>query len=287
MGDNEAERAWTDKAGETWVRQRDRTDAQLAPLGLAVIDELAPKAGERVLDVGCGTGQTLLQLAERVGSAGHVVGLDVSEPMITEAKARIASAGVTNVELVLGNAATENLRGPFDVVFSRFGVMFFDDSVAAFSHLRRGMKPGGRLGFVCWQPLEKNPWVHRPLAAVRKILPDQPLPALLAPDKPGPFYFSDPEFVRGILASAGFEQIVIEPREFYVTLGGAKTLDEAVDYCLDLGPTARFVGEAPKERVPELRAAVREALSPLATDDGVFTQFLAYVVTARAPGRQV
>lgn len=284
MGDNEAERAWTEKAGETWVRQRDRTDAQLGPLGLAVIEELAPGAGERVLDVGCGTGQTLLQLAERVGSAGHVVGLDVSEPMITEAKARIAKSGATNVELVLGNAAAEIPSGPFDVVFSRFGVMFFDDSVAAFSNLRSAMKSGGRLGFVCWQPLEKNPWVELPLSAVRRILPDQPLPALLAPDKPGPFYFSSPEFVRGILASAAFEQIAIEPRDFHVTLGGAKTLDEAVDYCLDLGPTARFVGDAPKERVPELRAAVREALSPLVTQDGVFTQFLAYVVTARAPG---
>jgi SAM-dependent methyltransferase len=284
MGDNEAERAWTEKAGETWVRQRDRTDAQLGPLGLAVIEELAPKAGERVLDVGCGTGQTLLQLAERVGSAGHVVGLDVSEPMITEAKARIAKAGASNVELVLGNAAAEIPGGPFDIVFSRFGVMFFDDSVAAFSNLRSAMKTAGRLGFVCWQPLEKNPWVALPLNAVRKILPDQPLPALLAPDKPGPFYFSSPEFVRDVLASAGFEQIAIEPREFHVSLGGAKTLDEAVDYCLDLGPTARFVGDAPKERVPELRTAVRDSLAPLVTEDGVFTDFLAYVVTARAPG---
>lgn len=284
MGDNEAERAWTEKAGETWVRQRDRTDAQLGPLGLALIDKLAPRAGESALDVGCGTGQTLLELVERVTSAGRVVGLDVSEPMITEAKARVAAAGVSNVELVLGNAATEALRGPFDVVFSRFGVMFFEDSVAAFTHLRGGMKPGGRLGFVCWQPLEKNPWVHLPLGAVRRILPEQPLPALLAPDKPGPFYFSNPDFVRGILESAGFQDIAIEPREFYVSLGGAKTLDEAVDYCLDLGPTARFVGDAPKERVPELRAAVREALAPFAKADGVFTPFLVYLVTGRAPG---
>lgn len=283
-GDNEAERAWTEKAGETWVRQRDRTDAQLGPLGLAVIELLAPRAGERVLDVGCGTGQTLLQLAERVGSGGHVVALDVSEPMLTEARARVAQAGATNVTLVLGNAATEALPGPFDIVFSRFGVMFFDDSVAAFSHLRSGMKPGGRLGFVCWQPMERNPWVRLPLDAVRKLLPDQPLPALLAPDKPGPFYFSEPEFVRGILASAGFEQIAIEAREFHVSLGGARTLDEAVDYCLELGPTARFVSEAPKEKVPELRAAVRESLVPLVTPDGVFTAFCAYVVTARAPG---
>lgn len=280
---NEAERAWTEKAGETWVRQRARTDVQLGPLGLVVIDELAPKTGERVLDVGCGTGQTLLQLAERVGNRGRVVGLDVSEPMLTEAKARVSSAGVSNVELVLGNAANQSLGEPFDVVFSRFGVMFFEDSVAAFTHLRKGMKPGGRLGFVCWQPIEKNPWVELPLSAVRRVLPDQPLPALLAPDKPGPFYFSNPEFVRRILSSAGFERIAITPREFNVSLGGAKTLDEAVDYCLDLGPTARFVGEAPKERVPELRAAVRAALAPLATGDGVFTPFNAYIVTARVP----
>lgn len=283
-GENEAERAWTEKAGDIWVRQRDRTDAQLGPLGLAVIEELAPRAGERVLDVGCGTGQTLLQLAERVGASGRVVGLDISEPMAAEAKSRIAQAGVSNVEIVLGNAASQSFDQPFDVVFSRFGVMFFDDSVAAFTHLRRNMKPGGRLGFVCWQPLEKNPWVYRPLSAVQKLMPEQPLPSLLTPGQPGPFYFSNAEFVRNILSSSGFEHIVVDPREFTISLGGAKTLDEAVEFTLELGPTARFIEDAPKERAPELRAAVREALAPLATEEGVFTPFHAFVVTARAPG---
>lgn len=282
--ENQAERAWTEKAGDVWVRQRDRTDAQLGPLGLAVIEELAPRAGERVLDVGSGTGQTLLQLAERVGASGRVVGLDVSEPMTAEARARIAQAGVSNVEIVLGNAASHRFDEPFDVVFSRFGVMFFDDSVAAFTHLRNNMKPGGRLGFVCWQPLEKNPWVQRPLSAVQKLLPEQPLPALLTPEKPGPFYFSNAEFVRNILDSAGFERIAIEPREFTISLGGASTLDEAVEFTLELGPTARFIGDAPKERVPELQAAVREALAPFATEQGVFTPFHGFIVTARAPG---
>jgi len=282
--DNEAERAWTEKAGDTWVRQRDRTDAQLGPLGLAVIDELRPHAGERVLDVGSGTGQTLLQLAERVGPSGRVVGIDVSEPMTAEARARIAHAGVSNVEIVLGNAANQRFDQPFDVVFSRFGVMFFEDSVAAFTHLKSNMKPGGRLGFVCWQPLEKNPWVHRPLSAVQRVLPEQPLPALLAPERPGPFYFSNPDLVRNILASAGLERIVIEPREFTISLGGANTLDDAVDFTLELGPTARFIGDAPKERVPELQAAVREALAPFATDHGVFMPFHGFIVTARSPG---
>jgi SAM-dependent methyltransferase len=277
------ENAWTDKAGSNWVKLQARTDAQLEPLGTAVIEALAPRPGERVLDIGCGAGQTLLQLSERVGATGGVVGVDVSEPMLTAAREGVRRAGVSNVELVFGNAATEPLPGPFDVVFSRFGVMFFEDSVSAFRHLRASMRSGGRLGFVCWQALEKNPWVALPLRAVQAILPEQPLPALMTPGCPGPFYFSDPELVRRVLGEAGFEQIAIEAREFSVPLGGAKTLDEAVDFTLELGPTSRFVGDAPKDRVPELRAAVRAALAPLETERGIWSEFHAFVVTARSP----
>jgi SAM-dependent methyltransferase len=277
------DQAWTDKAGSSWVKLQDRTDAQLEPLGTAVIEALAPMPGERVLDIGCGAGQTLLQLSERVGAKGHVVGVDVSEPMLASARERVQRATHPNIELVLGNAATEPLNGPFDVVFSRFGVMFFEDSVSAFRHVRASMKSGGRLGFVCWQALDKNPWVALPLRAVQALLPEQPLPALMTPGRPGPFYFSDADFARGVLEGAGFEQVEVAAREFFVPLGGAKTLDEAVEFTLELGPTSRFIGDAPKDRVPELREAVRTALAPLESERGMWCPFHAFVVTARSP----
>jgi len=280
---DKADQAWTDRSGAKWVAMQEQTDAQLAPLGRAVLERLAPAPGERILDVGCGAGQTLLELAALVGRDGRVVGLDISSPMLARARERVAEAGLTQVDLVLGDAATERFAHPFDVVFSRFGVMFFEDPAAAFRSLRAALRSGGRLGFVCWQALERNPWADRPLAAVRAVAPDQPLPPLLAPGRPGPFSFADPEHVRGVLSAAGLAQVSIEPREFVGPIGGARTLDEAVDFVLAIGPTARFIAEAPAALAPALRAAVHAALAPFATAEGVRVPFRALVVSARAP----
>jgi hypothetical protein len=159
--------------------------------------------------------------------------------------------------------------------------MFFEEPGAAFARLRQALRPGARLGFVCWQPPEVNPWVHLPLSAVRKIAPEQPLPPLFDPGKPGPFAFSDPAFVRAVLRDAGFEAIEVEPREHHAPLGGAGTLDQAVDFTLELGPAARFVSEAEPALVPAMRAAVRDALSPLAGENGVVIAMRTLLVTAR------
>jgi SAM-dependent methyltransferase len=273
--------AWTDASAAKWVRLQERTDAQLGLLGLFVIDKLAPAPGERVLDVGCGAGQTLLQLAERVGSEGSVVGLDVSAPMLARARERVSEAGLSQVEIVLGDAATQTFERPFDLLFSRFGVMFFDEPVAAFANLLAALRPGGRLGFASWQAPELNPWVGLPLNAARKIAPQQALPAVLEPERPGPFFFSDPAFVQQVLSRAGFTEIAIEPREFSAPLGGARTLDEAVEFSLEIGPTARFVSEADPALVPAMRAAVREALSAFDSERGVWIPMRTLTVTAR------
>jgi SAM-dependent methyltransferase len=275
------DQAWSDASAAKWVRLQERTDAQLGALGLFVIDRLAPAPGERVLDVGCGAGQTVLQLAERVGSEGSVVGLDISAPMLARARERVSEAGLSRVELVLGDAATQRFERPFDVLFSRFGVMFFEDPVAAFANLRAALRPGGRLGFACWQAPERNPWVALPLDAARKIAPGQALPALLEPERPGPFFFSDPAFVERILSRAGFIEIAVEPRELDAPLGDARTLDEAVDFSLEIGPTARFVSEAEPALVPAMRAAVREALSAFVSERGVCVTMRMLLVTAR------
>lgn len=280
MNDANAPNPWNDRSGSSWARQQQSTDAQLEPFGLAVMDLVAPAAGERVLDVGCGAGQTLLQLAERVGVTGRVVGVDVSEQLLARARERVAEAGLAQVELVLGDAATQRFEAPFDVVFSRFGVMFFEDAVAAFQNLRRALRAGGRLGFVCWQAMELNPAFLAPLAAARRLAPDQPAPKLLDPGKSGPFYFADPALIERTLRAAGFAQLGIEPREFWGLLGGARTLDEAVAFCLDIGPTARFISEADPVLAPAMRDAVREALAPFVRAEGVYMSFQTFLVTA-------
>lgn len=275
-----AEIAWQDAAGRRWAKLQAQTDVQLGPLARAALDRVSPEPGERVLDVGCGAGHSTLELARLVGTEGRVVGVDVSEPLLARAKERVQAAGVSNVELLLENAASVRVA-PVDLVFSSFGVMFFDDPVAAFAHLRACTVAGGRLGFVCWQPLAVNPWAQAPLDAVRRLRPEHPLVELLQPGKPGPFAFSDPEFVRRLLRDAGFTQIEVAPADTVVAVGGARTLAEAVDYSLQIGPASRFVVDAGLEDDPRVRGALSEALAPYASERGVFVPARTFVVTAK------
>jgi SAM-dependent methyltransferase len=278
-----AESPWQDKSGQRWAEMQDRTDAQIGPFGRAALARVSPVTGERALDVGCGAGQSTLELAELVGPEGRVVGVDISEPLLARARERLAASGHQNVELVLGDAAAVRLPPPlFDVVFSRFGVMFFEDAVAAFAHLREAMRPGGRLGFVCWQAARLNPWADAPLAAVRAIAPAQPLPPMFAQDRPGPFYFADSTFVRDLLGGAGFTDVDVAPHETQMSLGGARTLAEAVDFTLQIGPAARFIADADPALKPRMSAAITDALRPYASDAGVVVPAHAWLVMARA-----
>lgn len=275
-----AGQTFTDKAGEAWVRLQDRTDAQIDPFGRAALARLAPAAGERVLDVGCGCGQTLLQLADLVGPSGHVHGVDISPPMMARARERVA--GRAAISLVLADAQAHVFQpASFDAVFSRFGVMFFDDARVAFRNLRSAARPDGRLSFVCWQALARNPWAARPLEAVMRLLPPSAMPDMLREGRPGPFSFADPARVRAILGDAGWRDVWLEPVEMVLQVGGAATLDEAVDYSLQIGPAARAIAGAPEDLAPALEAALREALAPFATARGVFMDAAAWVVSAR------
>jgi ubiquinone/menaquinone biosynthesis C-methylase UbiE len=152
--DTRAERvtkdSWRDESGQKWARQQERTDVQPGPLGLPAIEALALHPGERVLDVGCGAWQTLLQLAERVGSNGWVTGIDIAEPLVSLARARIAASGHANLDVVLADAESVVLDQRYDALFSRFGVMFFEDPAAAFVNLARNLRSAGRLAFLCW-----------------------------------------------------------------------------------------------------------------------------------------
>lgn len=275
-----ADQAFRERVGEAWVLLQEQTDTQLDPFGRAAIAKLELTLGARVLDIGCGCGQTLLELAELVGASGRVMGVDVSEPMLARAGERVA--GQPTIELCYANAQTHPFpAADFDALFSRFGVMFFEDSIAAFANLRRALRPGGRVAFVCWQTLAKNPWAELPLRAVMQVLSSTALPELFRPGRPGPFHLSDPDRVRAILSDAGFAEIEIERFERPLQVGGAMTLEEGLAYCRQMGPAARAMTDAPAELRPALEAAIAGTLAPFVTDRGVWMDAAAFIVTAR------
>ncbi|MGC4090532.1 MAG: class I SAM-dependent methyltransferase [Polyangiaceae bacterium] len=273
---------WSDRSGDAWVREEARVDATLSPLGLGAIERLGLVAGEAVVDIGCGAGQTVLQLGERVGGSGRVLGVDISEVMLGRARQRVAQAGLTQVQLELANAETYAFEAErYDALFSRFGVMFFEDTRAACERMLAALKPGGRIAFVCWQALERNDWALRPLAAVQSVLKLETLPDFFLQGKPGPFRFGDPEPFCQALRAAGARDVRAEALEREVQLGAATTLEEAVAYCLEVGPAARLLaGTEPSVR-EAVTKALRVELEPLSSARGVWTTSRAWLVSAR------
>jgi SAM-dependent methyltransferase len=272
------------RAGQAWVAFQSRIDAQLEPFGRKVLERLAPQSGARALDVGCGTGQTAIQLAELVGPRGEVVGIDVSEPMLECAEERLQAGGHVQVDLLLDDAQTHVfLDRYFDLAFSRFGVMFFEDAVAGFSNVCRALRRGGRLGFVCWQSRERNPWAGVPLDAVLGVAPALAVPPFLESDQPGPFFLADADKIRTILTAAGFTGIDITPIEQPLHFGAAATLSDAVAYGLRLGPASRVVAEADPKLLPAFGAALEAALRPYLGPNGVWLDSAAWLVLAERP----
>jgi SAM-dependent methyltransferase len=271
-------RFWNETLGPRWVEAEAALDAQIAPLGLAAMERARVAPGERAVDVGCGCGQTSLQLAERVGLSGAVLGVDVAAPMLERARAR--AAGRANLRFAHADAQTHRFDERFDLVYSRFGVMFFADPVAAFANLGGALRPGGRIAFVCWQGLERNPWVLVPLRAAASVVP---LPAPPAPGAPGPFAFADPQRVRGVLAGAGFSEVALEPLEGELGIGAGGDLEQAVRFTMQMGPVSAALREAGADEAVRERAAeaIRAGLAPLATPSGVRAGYAAWVATAR------
>jgi len=272
---------WNETAGPKWVALQQVLDAQIRPLGLRAMERGRIAAGDRVLDVGCGCGDTSLELARRVGPSGSVLGIDISAPMLEQARRSAQAAGLANARFENADAQTAALpRGACDVLFSRFGVMFFIDPPAAFANLRTALKPGARLAFVCWRAITENPWMFVPFAAVVQILP---LSAPPQPGAPGPFAFADAERVGGILTQAGFADVAFEQTDEMLTVGGSVGLDQSVEFLLQMGPTATAVRDAAPELRQRVFEAVREAVRPYHGPEGVRMASSAWIVTARNP----
>ncbi|MCE2987405.1 MAG: methyltransferase domain-containing protein [Phenylobacterium sp.] len=268
---------WNETAGRTWADLQDRIDRQIRPLGLAAMQRLAPAPGEQVVDVGCGCGDTSLELARRVGPEGGVLGLDISAPMLEVARSRAETAGLRNLTFHEADAQTAALPGDRDAVFSRFGVMFFADPAAAFGNLRRSLRPGGRLAFVCWRPLAENLWMRLPAEAAAGLVPPAPPPE---PGTPGPFAFADPDRVRRILAEAGFTGIDLTPHDEAI---GGLDLEGTVGMSFRVGPLGAILRERP-DLAPVLRDRVSTAVSPWLRGDADYMPSATWLVSARKPG---
>ena len=257
-----------------WAEVRESLELQLAPLGRRALAALAPRPGESVLDIGCGGGETAVELARLVAPDGTVVGVDLSAAVLSFAQR--AAKGYERVRFIQADAQVFRFEpASFDVAFSRFGVMFFADPTAAFINIRRSLRPNGRLAFVCWRALEENPLDILPLRAASAHLPPQPPHD---PDAPGPFAFADPDRVRGILERAGFGQIEITSRDEQV---GSGDLDTMLAVCSRVGALGRILRENPGLRAETL-PAVRSALAAHDGPDGVRLNAATWIVTARA-----
>ena len=266
--------AW-EKAGPVWLREEEGVNRQCEIHGLRCVEAANPSPGEFVLDIGSGTGTTTFQLSELVGPSGSVVGADISDTMVEAAKGHARAMGVSNISFMVADAQVHKFDEPFDLVYSRFGMMFFEDPTAAFANIQAALKPSGRIALVCWQAAEKNEWVGVSRQAVLPLLPRAPMPA---PDAPGPFSLANPDRVKALMEGAGFNSVVMDGFETKVSVG--TTLDEATDFLFAMRTASLDVSDP--SLATKARATMRDALRPFVTANGVEMDSATWIVTARA-----
>ena len=281
MANETMKETWERESGPGWVRREARYDGMLAPWA-ALLDEAAAVApGERALDVGCGFGTTALDAAARTGPEGAVLGVDLSTAMVERARERAAAAGLGHARFAVADAQTDDVGAGHDVVVSRFGIMFFEDPVAAFAHLAEATRPGGRLAALAWTAGAEQEWVTGVLGAA---LAHVPPPDLGAPGAPGPFALADADRSRTILTEAGWSDVALDRHTRTQLYAGTTSLDEAMDYTATGGPGRALLAGAPDDATrARALAAVREFLAARATPEGFPITGTAWLLTARRP----
>lgn len=278
MINSEMSEYWNGAGGKKWVGLHEKTNEFIMPLGQNAIDLAAIEEGELVLDIGCGCGKTSFDIANIVGQTGHVNGLDISRVMINEARAHKRLSGVKNVTFQCADAQSLELEAMlYDLVYSRFGVMFFDDPIAAFSNIRSSLDKTGRLAFTCWQSPLDNQWISLPLSIVLKYIPPVEQTDMNAP---GPFAFADAQRVSTILNTAGFSNIQVSPYKTPVTFG--HNIADAAHALTQLGPAANSItnSELDAETTSKILNDLQWALEPYVTDNGIMLGAATWVVTA-------
>jgi ubiquinone/menaquinone biosynthesis C-methylase UbiE len=269
---------WNGPGGQHWTDRQQTQDTMLAQVADILIDRAKPGAGEQIIDIGCGCGATTAALARRVGPTGRVFGIDISAPMLARAR-QIQPAGLP-IEFELADATVYPFEPrSFDLLASRFGVMFFAEPVLSFANMRRALRPSGRLAFVCWREPRDNPWLMLPLQTVYKHVPKLPQ---VGPEDPGPFAFASEQRVTGILSEAGFSNIAMESRNISLDIAVGGGLDMAVETALEIGPASRALEGQPSELRAAAEVSVREALAPFAKGQAVPLPGSIWIVTASA-----
>jgi ubiquinone/menaquinone biosynthesis C-methylase UbiE len=267
---------WNGPGGQRWTDRQQMQDIMLAPVSDVLIDRAKVMAGERVIDIGCGCGATTIVLAQKVGPTGHVLGVDVSAPMLARAR-QIAPVDAA-IDFVLADATIYPFdAASTDLLVSRFGVMFFAEPAVSFANMRKTLRPSGRLAFACWREPRENPWLMAPLQAVYKHVPKLPQ---LGPEDPGPFSFASEHRVRRILSEAGFSKIAMEPGDFGLDVAIGRGLDAAVETALEIGPASRALEGQPANLREASRNSIREVLIPFARGESVSLPAAIWIVTA-------
>jgi SAM-dependent methyltransferase len=269
----EMARYWTEDGGPNWVRDEAMYDLMLTPFNDALLDALDPRPGERVLDVGCGFGSTALAVSAR---GADVHGVDISPPMIDRARERAAVANAS-ATFAVGDAQEDPLGGPYDAVTSRFGVMFFADPVRAFRNFASATRREGRLAFVCWQPIERNPWMMAAVQVLRSLMTDPPPPP---PPGAGPFAFGDTAFVDRVLAEAGWTQRSIAPFETQARMGGTDGVSGAVNQSLGNSAARALLAVGEATLRDRAAAILTDQFESLSVDGVVRFGAAAWLVTA-------
>jgi SAM-dependent methyltransferase len=270
--------AWDGDEGDHWVSHQQRYEAMTGAFTARLLRAAEIGAADRVLDVGCGNGQTT-RLAAGQASRGLALGIDLSTAMLERARQDAADDGLSNVHFERGDAQVHPFPPQaFDVAVSRFGVMFFDDPVAAFTNIARALRPGGRLAFLCWQEALRNEYIAVPLGAA---LAHVPVPDVGAPEAPGPFSLADPTRIEEVLATAGFEGVTTVPVEAPMRLGD--DADDAVGFLAGTGMAKALLEPAEPTMAQLALDAVRDALRPYEQPGGISLGGAAWLVTARRP----
>lgn len=272
MSGNEKQRDyWNGDVASNWVKRLNHFERSLTALSLVLMDFAAPQKGEAVLDIGCGAGTTT-ELAADLVAPGMAAGLDISAPLLAAARNRCPA-----IDFIEADAADYPFKPEFDLVISRLGVMFFVDPVKAFANIRKAMKPGGRLAFICWQSQYEICYLSEPFKAAHHLLPQvDPTPE----NEPGPFGLADPVRTENILKEAGWQDIRIEaamPRSLLGT-----TLEEAVDQAMNMGPLGRLARQADEETIVKIRDAIAPVLAQYRTENGIEPVAACWLVGARA-----
>jgi SAM-dependent methyltransferase len=269
---------WNGPGGQRWASRQQAQDILLAPVADVLIDRAKPRVGERVIDIGCGSGATTIAFAQKVGPSGHALGVDVSGPMLE--RARQSAPKGASIDFVLADATIYPFpSASFDLLASRFGVMFFADPAKSFANMRKALRPSGRLVFACWREPRENPWMMAPLQAVYKHVPKLPQQG---PEDPGPFAFASEARVHRILGEAGFSGIAMEPCPLSLDIAIGRGLEAAVQSALEIGPANRALEGQPAELRAAATSSIRETLAPFARGDAVPLAASIWIVTARA-----